>query len=153
MKVRKRVTLMVVTVTAMFGVCWLSDSIVYVLWHHKYYIVDAITHTMILFNSAVNPFVYALLNRNFREKIKGVICCTGSTTAARVPARLKPAQGIAFTNITTRPTHITAPGSIESSDVLMHFIQNNFSFNLISAHSHILSGKQVPVEIPLPRRD
>ena len=33
----------------------------------------AITNVMVLFNSAVNPFVYALLNKQFREKIKRMI--------------------------------------------------------------------------------
>ena len=117
MKVRKRVTSMVVTVTAMFGICWLTDAIAHVVENHTSYSMDKVVftviHTMILFNSAVNPFVYALLNQNFREKIKGVICCTCSTTAARDPARRKPALGIAFTNITTQPTHIAETGSIE----------------------------------------
>ena len=142
MKVRKRVTLMVVTITAIFGICWLTDVIAHVVDYHTYSItheVFTVIHTMILFNSAVNPFVYALLNQNFREKIKGMICCTCSTTAARDPARRKPAQGIAFTNITTQPTHITEPGSIEWC---AHCIQNNFSFNLIYAHSPIQSGER-----------
>ena len=115
MKVRKRVTLMVVTVTAMFGICWFTDAIAHVVYFHTAITHEVFTvlHTMILFSSAVNPFVYALLNQNFREKTKGFICCTCSTTAVRDPARRKPAQGIAVTNITTQPTHITEPGSIE----------------------------------------
>ena len=35
-----------------------------------------VIHMLLLFNSAVNPFVYALVNKNFREKLKGMICCS-----------------------------------------------------------------------------
>jgi len=102
MKVRKRVTLMVVAVTAIFGVCWGTGQLVYVL---LYFISDdigavllAISDVMILFNSAVNPFVYALLNHQFREKIKRMICCS---LAARVHPDLQDTQ---LAETTTQPT-------------------------------------------------
>ncbi|KAL9957231.1 hypothetical protein ACROYT_G038842 [Oculina patagonica] len=85
-RVRKRVTLMVVTVTAIFGICWGTGELVYFL---LYFISEdvgatllAIADVMILFNSAVNPFVYALLNQQFREKMKGMLCCNGSSAPA-----------------------------------------------------------------------
>lgn len=78
LKIRKRVTLMAVIVSVIFGVCWLTDSCMYAL----NYIVSpysdvayAIASIMILFNSAVNPFVYALVNQRFRQKIKGMLGC------------------------------------------------------------------------------
>ena len=101
MKVRKRVTLMVVVVTAIFGVCFGPSQLVYVL---RYFIFDdigavlpAIPEVLILFNSAVNPFVYALLNHQFRNKIKKMICCS-------LAARVHPEPGNQLADTTTQPT-------------------------------------------------
>jgi len=81
MRVRKHVTLMVVTVSAIFGICWGTSSVAYTLRAFEPSSVGpvtiAIANTMVLFNAAVNPFVYALLNQQFREKMKGIVCCTG----------------------------------------------------------------------------
>ena len=79
MKVRKRVTLTVITVSAIFGVCWLTDSISYILsFHiprHKYGSTwYATATTFIMINSAANPFVYALVNQSFREKLVRMMC-------------------------------------------------------------------------------
>ena len=71
---------MLITVSAIFGICWLTNELVFTLWYVASYKIGPIpfniTSTMILFNSAVNPFAYALLNQQFREKMKRVICFT-----------------------------------------------------------------------------
>ena len=60
LRVRKRVTLAVVVVSVIFGICWITDSIVYIVSHINTdsfgAAVYSISNTMIMFNSAVNPF-------------------------------------------------------------------------------------------------
>ena len=87
LRVRKRVTLMVITVTALFAACWLTDTIAHVsISYNDHKVAFTVIHTMILVNSSINPFVYALINQNFRDKIKGVLCCTCSTSARDLAA-------------------------------------------------------------------
>ena len=80
LRVRKRVTLMGVTVTAIFVICWAPEVIAHNLDSYTSLSVSklayAVIHMLILFSSAVNPFVYALVNKTFREKLKGMICCS-----------------------------------------------------------------------------
>ena len=87
MKVRKRVTLMVITVSSIFGISWGTSSVSYVLKHFSTHNIGnvAITNTMALLNSAVNPFLYALFSQQFREKVKGMMCCT-LRSASRIDA-------------------------------------------------------------------
>lgn len=87
MKVRKRVTLMVITVSSIFGISWGTSSVSYVLKHFSSQNIGnvAITNTMALLNSAVNPFLYALFSQQFREKVKGMMCCT-LRSASRIDA-------------------------------------------------------------------
>ena len=76
-RVRKRVTLMVVIVTVDFGICYGFMSVIYVLRKFASYnigpVLVSVSFVMVLCNSAVKPFVYALLNRQFREKIKEML--------------------------------------------------------------------------------
>lgn len=81
-RLRKRVTLIVITISVIFGICWGTEAVVYLLRHFSSLntgsVPIAITNKMVLFNSAVNPFVYALLNQQFRRKMKRMTCGTDS---------------------------------------------------------------------------
>ena len=121
MKVRKRVTLMVVAVSAIFGVSWGTGQLVYVL---LYFISDdigavllAISDVMILFNSAVNPFVYALLKQPIqREDQEKAMLFLGGQDSSRDSAH--PACGYNH--------HSTGRGN-KSHAVICYII----SFNLV----------------------
>ena len=76
LRVRKRVTLMVITVSTIFGVTWLTDTFNWVLYCYKpsfNQLTYAATSILILFNSAINPILYALINQRFKEKMKGIL--------------------------------------------------------------------------------
>ncbi|XP_068728138.1 neuropeptide receptor 22-like [Montipora capricornis] len=73
-RIRKRVTLIAITVSVIFGVCWLAQSISYVLMFHiRTHVFGNVMYvvctTMIMVNSAINPFIYALLSQRFRNRI------------------------------------------------------------------------------------
>ena len=97
MKRRKRVTLMVVIVSVIFGVCWGTIQLLYSLMSFTSFqagpVVIAISNVMVLFNSAANPFVYALFNQNFREKMKGMACCSDNRAVPAVAP-----QNVEFAN-------------------------------------------------------
>ncbi|KAL9957377.1 hypothetical protein ACROYT_G039008 [Oculina patagonica] len=109
LKLRKRVTLMIVAVSIIFGICWGVDQVVYTLMFTANidvgHIPVAIANTMVLFNAAVNPFVYALLNKQFRQKAKRMICCTCSWTSRYHLRRER--QDIEHANSTTPSTQPT----------------------------------------------
>jgi len=70
---------MVVAVSVIFGICWGADSVLHLLedFSSQKFAPSAIpiAHTAVMFNSAVNPFAYALINQRFRKKMKGIVCC------------------------------------------------------------------------------
>ena len=84
-RVRKRVTLMVVTLSIVFGICWGTDQVIF-SFKSAGPVSVAFANTMVMFNAAVNPFVYALLNQQFRTKMKQMICCKAR--------RVHPTEGI-----------------------------------------------------------
>ena len=79
LRLRKRVTLMVVTVSAILVISWGADVILHMLEEHAAGSVKLsplaipIAHTMLMFNSSINPFAYALLNQRFRKKMRQMI--------------------------------------------------------------------------------
>lgn len=81
-RVRKRVTKMVVAVSIIYGLCWTPDIVIFtsILFSSKVVFGGAADITSIVLvacNSTVNPIVYAFLNNQFRNKIKGLLCGTG----------------------------------------------------------------------------
>ena len=91
---------MVTTVSAIFGICWPTDLLLHIVDNVSglHPVVFTVTHTLILFSSAVNPFAYALINQRFREKIKRMICCNSS----RVHVAVEP-QSVEMTNTISQP--------------------------------------------------
>ena len=87
LKVRKRVTLMIITVSAIFGITWLPDIMIHTVEETTSLkfssVVFPIVHTIIMFNCAVNPFVYALINQRFREKMKRMLYCSSRLLESR----------------------------------------------------------------------
>ena len=87
MRVRKRVTLMVITVSVIFAICRRAESIEYILRNMNSlnirFVHIAIVDMMVLFNAAVNPFVYTLMSHQFRQKIRGVICCPSASVTPK----------------------------------------------------------------------
>ena len=114
LRVRKRVTLMVVTVSVIFAICWGTEQVLYIMVYLASYRIGkvpvAISNTMVLFNSAANPFVYALLNQQFKEKMKGIVCCTCPSSPS-----VRPKSGPQCIEVadTTHPTHRTGPCPME----------------------------------------
>ena len=68
-------TLMVLIVSFMFEITWMTDIALHIIVKDLKSPEISIAHALIMFNSAVNPFVYALLSQRFREKMKGMIFC------------------------------------------------------------------------------
>ena len=71
---------MVVTVSAIFAMCWMSGGVTYLVAFFSpvfgagdvAYVTQS---TVVMFNFAVNPIVYALINQQFSKKIKYMVCC------------------------------------------------------------------------------
>lgn len=78
---RLKVTKMVFVVSLMYIVCWLPNLVFYMLSKYEPedyaygsvpYIISVI---LVGVNSAINPFIYALHSSNFRQYIRGTLCC------------------------------------------------------------------------------
>lgn len=88
MKVRKRVTKMVLAVSVIYGLCWMPNQFIYVFnyflpsqnYGNVIYIVSIV---LVSCNSTVNPFIYVFVNQKFRRKVKSLICC-GMPCSSRV---------------------------------------------------------------------
>ena len=77
---RKRVTKILVTLNIIYAFCWfpnlLINVIVYYIANPKLYSIGyLVTELLVLMNSSINPFVYALQSKQFRIAVKNILCC------------------------------------------------------------------------------
>ena len=78
LRLRKRVTFMVVSISTILVISWGTDGILHLIEEYASSVklsplTFSIAHTIIIFNSAVDPFAYALLNQRFRKKMKQMV--------------------------------------------------------------------------------
>ncbi|XP_067044165.1 allatostatin-A receptor-like [Acropora muricata] len=81
LKVRKRITKMVLSVSIIYGLCWMPNLSIYALNYfspsQNYGDVTYITSiVLVTCNSTVNPFIYVFVSQKFRSKIKNMLCCS-----------------------------------------------------------------------------
>ncbi|KAK3698823.1 hypothetical protein QZH41_004954 [Actinostola sp. cb2023] len=75
-KSRKKVTKMVLIVTAIYGFCWMPVLTLYMLSYHlpsQFEYASIIHNTAVVFiciNSSINPFIYSFQMRGFKAAIK-----------------------------------------------------------------------------------
>ena len=81
---------MVLSVTTLFEITWISDTVIHVLKEFGLCTISnvaiPIAHIMLGFNSAVNPFAYALINQRFREKMTGMVCNSSRGSEGNIKA-------------------------------------------------------------------
>ena len=85
---------MVLICTAMFEISWITDIILHLTVKKKISDGIFIAHTLMMFNSAVNPLVYALFSQRFRQKMKEMLYRSSSLSGERI--------GLAKTSLPTR---------------------------------------------------
>ena len=77
---------MVLTVSVIFAICWSADAILHLLerfyFHKNLPLARSIIHAMLAFNAAVNPYAYALINKQFKVKIKEILSSSSCGSAA-----------------------------------------------------------------------
>ena len=78
-KARKNVTKMLTTVTVLYGICWIPNLILYVVWYFVLdadvmYTINKVFLVLVLANSCINPIVYAVQNRLFRRRMADIVC-------------------------------------------------------------------------------
>lgn len=118
-KCRKRVTAMVIIVSIIFGICWSTDAafhLLHFIGSPQSDVVSAITTMLIVFNSAVNPFVYALVNQRFRQKIKAMFRCNCVATN-RIGPNVHPTRRIVLPTVATNLPNLPVAVIAGQSDV------------------------------------
>ena len=85
MRLRKRATLTAVTISAILVISWGAEGILHLIQEYASSVklsplTTPIAHMIMIFNSAVNPFAYALLNQRFRTKVKQMVCLRSFVT-------------------------------------------------------------------------
>ena len=111
MKVRKRVTKMVLAVSVIYGLCWMPNQFIYVFNYfpiipsQKYgNVIYIVSIVLVSCNSTVNPFIYVFVNQKFRRKVKSLICCGTPCTNKVDVSKDSTTRTIDVTNTNNQPS-------------------------------------------------
>ncbi|XP_077984817.1 5-hydroxytryptamine receptor 4-like [Glandiceps talaboti] len=82
-KTEVKVTQQLFLIFSIFCICWLPYCVANL--SDRYFIVPREVHQVVAslawFNSSLNPYLYAWMNRNFRNAYKRLLCCMDKRTA------------------------------------------------------------------------
>ncbi|CAH8869565.1 unnamed protein product [Trichobilharzia szidati] len=86
LKEKKRIIKMLVFIVAMFGVCWLPSHLFFLLqdFHPEFRkipddskrIIFGVCHWIAMSNTFVNPIIYLIMSKSFRDDFKQIMKCT-----------------------------------------------------------------------------
>ena len=77
---KKRITIMVILVSVIYVICWVPALIIYFLTNvlpseSMYSVPHKTTIVLATFNSSINPVVYSLRSRQFRQNLYKLVQC------------------------------------------------------------------------------
>ena len=96
---KRRVSRMLVTVVVVFAVFWLPIHIhlIYSYWvefsaNNVYHAISIVWNCLAYFNSCVNPIIYNIASKEFRDSFREVVCCLQPSGAHTESQRRKSAR-------------------------------------------------------------
>lgn len=86
---RKRITTMVLLVSAIYVVCWVPTLIIYFLANvipseSMYSVPHKTTIVLATINSSINPVVYSLRSQQFRQNLYKLVRCRWTTITTKI---------------------------------------------------------------------
>ncbi|XP_020605983.1 allatostatin-A receptor-like [Orbicella faveolata] len=77
LRYRKRVTVTLITVSVIYAVCWIANLTAYLMEHWSELIpwFDKTGTVLLTFNCCVNPVLYSMRMKSFREHLRDVLFC------------------------------------------------------------------------------
>ena len=113
---------MVVTVSVTFALCRLPALTMYVVSYFSPSqdysdVLHILSVALVTLNSAINPFIYALVNQRFRQHIKELICWVGACRN-NVTDVSPGITGVRDGNRNTTPVQIMELQQVSQADLL-----------------------------------
>ena len=95
LRYRKQVTITLIAVSVIYAVCWIPNLTDYLMeyWSEAMPWMDKTSIVMLTFNCCVNPVLYSIRMKSFREHLRGMLFCK-----KRRQARVE------TVNVSVRPT-------------------------------------------------
>ncbi|KAL9956312.1 hypothetical protein ACROYT_G037774 [Oculina patagonica] len=86
LRYRKQVTITLITVSVIYAVCWVPNLIAYVIqfWGGEAVVgawVDKSGTLLVTLNSCINPVMYSMRMKSFREHLRDMLLCKRKQTA------------------------------------------------------------------------
>jgi len=103
LRYRKQVTITLIAVSVVYTVCWTPNLTAYFMeyWRENIMWIDKIGTVLLAFNCCVNPVLYSMRMKSFREHLRDMLCCK-----KREQARVQTAEKHTYPT-TAKPKELT----------------------------------------------